>query len=315
MISLVNKIKGCKITKIYGVIYENSKFVPDFKLMLMQVFTSNNSLNNYLAQFTAKNTTIGFVPTMGALHDGHLSLMQNSILENTITIVSIFVNPTQFNNPEDLKKYPRNLDADVKKIERLSDQILIYAPTVEDIYGEKVSSKKFKFGGLEYQMEGKFRPGHFDGVGTVVKALFEIVKPNKAYFGEKDFQQLQIIKKLVALKNLSVEIVECPIFREENGLAMSSRNQRLSKSERESAAIIFQTLRQVKHYFPIKSVFFIKEMVLNIFDSQFDMELEYFEIANSKNLKSIQRKNKNQEYRAFIAVVVNGIRLIDTISL
>ncbi|MFT7350976.1 MAG: pantoate--beta-alanine ligase [Flavobacterium sp.] len=281
----------------------------------MQVFTSNSSLNNYLAHFRAKNCTIGFVPTMGALHDGHLSLMQNSILENTFTVVSIFVNPTQFNNPEDLKKYPRNLDADLEKIEGLSNKFLVYAPTVTDIYGDKVSSQNFKFGGLEHQMEGKFRPGHFDGVGTVVKALFEIVKPNKAYFGEKDFQQLQIIKKLVALKNLPIEIVECPIFREQNGLAMSSRNERLSKSERESAAIIFQTLHQVKEYFTSKSVAFLKEMVKNTFDSQPEIELEYFEIANVKNLKSVQRKNKNQEYRAFIAVVVNGIRLIDTISL
>lgn len=281
----------------------------------MQVFTSNSSLNNYLAQFRAKNCTIGFVPTMGALHDGHLSLMQNSILENTLTVVSIFVNPTQFNNPEDLKKYPRNLDADVKKIKSLSNNLLVYAPTVTDIYGYNVSSQKFKFGGLEHQMEGKFRPGHFDGVGTVVKALFEIVKPEKAYFGEKDFQQLQIIKKLVALKNLPIEIVECPIFREKNGLAMSSRNERLSKSERESAAIIFQTLHQVKEYFPSKSLAFSKEMVKNTFDSQSEIELEYFEIANVKNLKSVQRRNKNQEYRAFIAVVVNGIRLIDTISL
>jgi pantoate--beta-alanine ligase len=312
---LLNNIKGCKITKIYGVIYENSKFVPDFKLKLMQIFTSNSSLNNYLAQFRAKNCTIGFVPTMGTLHDGHLSLMQNSILENTLTIVSIFVNPTQFNNPEDLKKYPRNLDADVKKIEKLSNNILIYAPTVADIYGDKVSSQKFKFGGLEHQMEGKFRPGHFDGVGTVVKALFEIVKPNKAYFGEKDFQQLQIIKKLVALKNFPIEIVECPIYREKNGLAMSSRNERLSKSERDSAAIIFETLHKVKHFFSKKNISFTKEMVKNTFDAQPEMELEYFEIANVKNLKSVQRRNKNQEYRAFIAVMINGIRLIDTISL
>jgi pantoate--beta-alanine ligase len=312
---LLNNIKGCKITKIYGVIYENSKFVPDFKLKLMQIFTSNSSLNNYLAQFRAKNCTIGFVPTMGALHDGHLSLMQNSILENTLTVVSIFVNPTQFNNPEDLKKYPRNLDADVKKIEKLSNNILIYAPTVADIYGDKVSSQKFKFGGLEHQMEGKFRPGHFDGVGTVVKALFEIVKPNKAYFGEKDFQQLQIIKKLVALKNFPIEIVECPIYREKNGLAMSSRNERLSKSERDSATIIFETLHKVKHVFSKKNISFLKEMVKNTFDAQPEIELEYFEIANVKNLKSVQRRNKNQEYRAFIAVMINGIRLIDTISL
>ena len=315
MFGLLNNIKGCKITKIYGVIYENSKFVPDFKLKLMQIFTSNSSLNNYLAQFRAKNCTIGFVPTMGALHDGHLSLMQNSILENTLTVVSIFVNPTQFNNPEDLKKYPRNLDADVKKIEKLSNNILIYAPTVADIYGDKVSSQKFKFGGLEHQMEGKFRQGHFDGVGTVVKALFEIVKPNKAYFGEKDFQQLQIIKKLVSLKKFPIEIVECPIYREKNGLAMSSRNERLSKSERDSAAIIFETLHKVKHVFSKKNISFLKEMVKNTFDSQPEIELEYFEIANVKNLKSVQRRNKNQKYRAFIAVMINGIRLIDTISL
>lgn len=161
----------------------------------MLIFHKKSDLNAFLAPFTAEKTIIGFVPTMGALHSGHLSLIEKSTSENSKTIVSIFVNPTQFNNLEDLKKYPRTLEKDVKKITDLNPGVIIYAPTVKDIYEENMVSEKFFFEGIENQMEGKHRPGHFDGVGTIVKKLFEIVTPTNAYFGEKDFQQLQIVKK------------------------------------------------------------------------------------------------------------------------
>ena len=164
----------------------------------MLFFNNKVDLNKHIQNIRSKNTTIGFAPTMGALHEGHLSLLTASIANNSITVISIFVNPTQFNNLEDLKKYPRTLESDVAKIKSISDNIIVYAPSVDDIYDGQTKSEHFNFDGLENQMEGKFRPGHFDGVGTVVKRLFEIVKPTNAYFGEKDFQQLQIVKKLVA---------------------------------------------------------------------------------------------------------------------
>lgn len=281
----------------------------------MLVFNKKLDLNSYIDQFGGTNPTIGFVPTMGALHQGHLSLLKESLKNNSITVISIFVNPTQFNNPEDLKKYPRTLDNDIEKIKTISDKILVYAPTVEDIYEGKTVSQHYNFEGLENQMEGKFRPGHFDGVGTVVKRLFEIVKPTNAYFGEKDFQQLQIVKKLVEKEHLKVKIIGCPIFREANGLAMSSRNERLTTEEKEKAAIIFKTINEAKQLFGTKSAKEVIEFVEKKFKNNPVFDLEYFEIADETTLLSCKRKSKNKKYRAFIALFVNKIRLIDTISL
>ena len=252
---------------------------------------------------------------MGALHQGHFALMQQSLLDNEVTVVSIFVNPTQFNNPEDLAKYPRTFDADVQKLTDLNPKIVLYAPTVEDIYEGKPTSQSFDFDGLENQMEGKFRPGHFDGVGTIVKRLFEIVAPTNAYFGEKDFQQLQIVKKMVAKNNLSVNVIGCPIHRESNNLAMSSRNERLTPEERQEAALIYKTLAEAKEKFATNSISAVSEWVKRTFQDNPHFTLEYFTIADEQTLLSSSRKNKNKKYRAFIAVLVNNIRLIDTISL
>jgi pantoate--beta-alanine ligase len=281
----------------------------------MLIFDRQVALIEHLKHISDSKTTIGFVPTMGALHEGHLSLVENSLNENSITIVSIFVNPTQFNNPEDLEKYPRTLDSDIQKLKSVSDSILIYAPNVDDIYEGKTVSNHFNFDGLENQMEGKFRPGHFDGVGTIVKRLFEIVKPTNAYFGEKDFQQLQIIKKLVEKENLPINIVGCSIFREKNGLAMSSRNERLLPIERESATIIYKTLLEVKSKFNFESISDIKSWVEHVFEKQINFKLDYFEIADEASLLPCEEKIETKKYRAFIAVFVNNIRLIDTISL
>ena len=201
----------------------------------MQIFDRKTALMDYLSSIKTTNSSIGFVPTMGALHEGHQSLMTQSTKENDITVVSIFVNPTQFNNPEDLEKYPRTLEADTQKISQINPNIIIFAPTVDEMYEGKTLSQSFDFDGLENKMEGKFRPGHFDGVGTIVKLLFEIVQPTRGYFGEKDFQQVQIVKKMVEKNHLPVTIVVCPILRETNGLAMSSRNERLTLQEREEA--------------------------------------------------------------------------------
>jgi pantoate--beta-alanine ligase len=281
----------------------------------MHIFYGKAALIDFLKSIKTTHSTIGFVPTMGALHQGHLALMQKSLLENEFTVVSIFVNPTQFNNPEDLAKYPRTLEEDVKKLTALSPKIILYAPTVEDIYDGQPVSQPFDFDGLENQMEGKFRPGHFNGVGTIVKRLFEIVEPTNAYFGEKDFQQLQIVKKMVSKNNLKVNVVGCPIYREPNNLAMSSRNERLSTPEREAAAIIFETLNVAKEKFKNKSAAAVTEWVQKSFEKNPIFTLEYFVIADEATLTTSLRKNKNKKYRAFIAIIVNNIRLIDTISL
>ncbi|MFW0736596.1 pantoate--beta-alanine ligase [Flavobacterium sp. T12S277] len=290
-------------------------FALNFNNTAMHIFYGKVALIAYLKTIKTANSTIGFVPTMGALHQGHLALMQRSLKENDDTVVSIFVNPTQFNNPEDLEKYPRTLEEDVKKMRGLSDKMILYAPTVDDIYEGHTISEDFDFDGLENQMEGKFRPGHFNGVGTIVKRLFEIVTPTNAYFGEKDFQQLQIVKKMVEKNHLPVNVVGCPIFREDNQLAMSSRNERLSPEERKEASIIYRVLTEAKEIFekgtPEETIQFVE----NSFKDNERFELEYFVIADESTLLPIEHKSNDKNYRAFIAVFVNSIRLIDTISL
>ncbi|OXB01095.1 pantoate--beta-alanine ligase [Flavobacterium oncorhynchi] len=289
-------------------------FALNFNNTAMHIFYGKVALIAYLKTIKTANSTIGFVPTMGALHQGHLALMQRSLKENDDTVVSIFVNPTQFNNPEDLEKYPRTLEEDVKKMRGLSDKIILYAPSVDDIYEGQTISQSFDFDGLENQMEGKFRPGHFNGVGTIVKRLFEIVTPTNAYFGEKDFQQLQIVKKLVEKNDLPVNVIGCPIFREDNLLAMSSRNERLTADERKEASIIYKVLTEAKEIFqngtPEETIKFVEES----FKDNKKFELEYFVIADESTLLSIDHKINDKKYRAFIAVFVNSIRLIDTIS-
>lgn len=290
-------------------------FASNLNKNTMPVFYEKVALIDYLSSIKTTNSTIGFVPTMGALHEGHQSLMRQSTKENDSTVVSIFVNPTQFNNPEDLAKYPRTLESDITKIFSVNSDIIIYAPTVEDIYEGKTLAQSFNFDGLENKMEGKFRPGHFDGVGTIVKRLFEIVNPTNAYFGEKDFQQLQIVKKMTEKSNLKVNVIGCPIFRESNGLAMSSRNERLTLQERKDAAIIYKTLEAAKTKFNNESASEVTTWVQQEFEKNDSFTLEYFEIADEATLSTCLIRDKNKKYRAFIAVFVNNIRLIDTISL
>ncbi len=282
----------------------------------MQVYTSKAELSAFISKKKHPVFSLGFVPTMGALHVGHLSLVKAALAENTLVVVSIFVNPTQFDNPTDLNKYPRNLTQDIQLLETLSTTaLLVYAPTVKDIYGSQTKSEPFDFGGLESQMEGKFRSGHFDGVGTIVKRLFQIVKPNAAYFGEKDFQQLQIIKKMVELTGLPVNIIGCPIEREPNGLAMSSRNSRLSDKELKTADLIYKTLKSVKEKFKSEPSEEISQWVRTQFKNHPLFELEYFQISESETLAPIQQKNQTKTYRAFIAVFARDVRLIDNIAL
>lgn len=281
----------------------------------MLVFTKKSDLKAFLEPFVTKKTSVGFVPTMGALHTGHLSLINKSTENNTLTVVSIFVNPTQFNNSKDLEKYPRNLEKDIEKISELNREIIIYAPNVKDIYEDSTVSKKFNFEGIEKQMEGKHRPGHFDGVGTIVKKLFEIVSPTNAYFGEKDFQQLQIVKKMVALHKINVTVIGCPILREPNGLAMSSRNEQLSVQSREKASLLYKNLELSKILFKTKSAKEIEKKLISVFEKEKDFTLEYFEICEEETLLPCKRKSKKKNYRAFIAIFIDNVRLIDNISL
>jgi len=259
-------------------------------------------------------TTIGFVPTMGALHEGHLSLVEKAKKENDIVVVSIFVNPTQFDNADDLINYPKTIDKDLSLLKSTNCDI-VFTPTPEEIYANDVQSQSFDFEGLEFQMEGKFREGHFNGVGTIVERLFIIVEPHKAYFGEKDFQQIQIIRKMVEKRNLPVKIIACPIHREKDGLAMSSRNIRLTKEQRASAPFIYKTLKKAKAEFGTKNALEVLKWVENEFKNHPLFNLEYFEIADEDTLLPGETKNSTKKYRAFIAVFAGKVRLIDNISL
>lgn len=281
----------------------------------MIVFTERKEIEKHLQGLKDQQFSVGFVPTMGALHQGHLSLVAEALQQNDIAVVSIFVNPTQFDNATDLKNYPRTLKRDTELLASVSDTIIVYAPEVADIYEVETKAERFSFDGLEYEMEGRFREGHFDGVGTIVKRLFEIVKPDNAYFGQKDFQQLAIIKKLVEKHQIPVTIHGCPIHRDSNGLALSSRNERLKPDYKKAAPFIYKTLETAKKQFGTKSAKYVTEWVENAFSNHDLLQLEYFIIADEETLKPVTRKSKTKTYRAFIAVYADDIRLIDNIAL
>ncbi|AJA68465.1 MULTISPECIES: pantoate--beta-alanine ligase [Myroides] len=280
----------------------------------MFLFSTKAELQAYLKPFRDANKAIGLVPTMGAIHKGHLSLMEQSLNENECTVVSIFVNPTQFNNAEDLEKYPRTLERDQEIIKSLSEQIVIFAPSVDEIYGGNTVAQSFDFDGLENEMEGASRPGHFDGVGTIVSKLFELVTPNKAYFGEKDFQQLQIIRKMVDKLHIPVQVIGVPIFRATDGLAMSSRNERVSTEGLEKSTFLYQVLLKAKDLFKSESISKVNAFVENEFKNNPNFELEYFTIAEEDTLKTATSKNEAHRYRGFLVAHIEGIRLIDNIS-
>jgi len=279
----------------------------------MEIFHSVSDLRKYLAHSWENGQSIGFVPTMGALHQGHLSLIAEAKKENDLVICSIFVNPIQFNNPVDLKNYPRMLEQDIQKLAVAGCNIL-FAPPEQEVFPEPVV-ETFDFGDLDKVMEGKFRPGHFHGVAVVVKRLFEIVKPTRAYFGLKDYQQLLIIHKMTKEQNLPVEIIPCPIIREESGLAMSSRNERLSPGERKQAAILYEVLKMVRirsGYSTIRETHYYVEQQ---FKKNKHMRLEYFEIVDMYSLKPLQTWTESNTSIACIAAWVGEVRLIDNMIL
>ena len=281
----------------------------------MKIHNSSVSLQKELLPFLKDCKSIGFVPTMGALHKGHISLVEQACKENECVVVSVFVNPTQFNNAKDLDKYPRTIEGDIALLKNVKGNIFVFSPNASDLYQDKIISKKYDFSGIEKEMEGKHRQGHFDGVGTVLNIFFRTVKPNKAYFGEKDFQQLQIVKKLVEIENLPVKIIGCPIVRETSGLAMSSRNKRLDIDALNEATLIFKTLSEVKDKFQKLSISELNILVKNKFNNNDVLSLEYFEIADVSTLKTALIKRENTNYRAFIASFIDGVRLIDNMAL
>ena len=279
----------------------------------MKVLKSKKTLIDYVERQREMGKKIGFAPTMGALHQGHLSLYKAAKKENDEVISSIFVNPTQFNNPDDFQKYPKTLEKDLELLEKAGVDA-VYVPNVEEMYPDGLNSKKYDFDGLENEMEGKYRPGHFDGVGTIVEELFRQVQPHNAYFGEKDYQQLAIIKKMVEKTKLPVKIHGVPTLREEDGLAMSSRNVRLTETQRKEATIIYETLEKVKEWFKVISLEEIKQKVTDIFRNS-NFELEYFVIADEETLKEANAIDEDKEYRAFIVAYADTVRLIDNMHL
>ena len=276
----------------------------------MNIFRQHTNLN----AFIDKNSTTGIVPTMGALHRGHASLIEKALTENDQVIVTIFVNPTQFESSNDLKKYPKNLESDLKVIKNISKKIIIYAPESNDLYSEAIKSSSYKFDDIESVMEGKFRLGHFQGVATIVEKLLTIFLPTNAYFGEKDFQQLQIIRSLVDQKNLSSNIIGCSTLRDKNGLALSSRNSLLNDKEIKSASFIFEQLKIAKSLWGMESSKSIKQKIQNSFLNNRNFKLDYFDIRFEDNLLNAE-KNCGKKVRAFIAVKFGKIRLIDNLAL
>lgn len=277
----------------------------------MKVFNSIKETTAYIDKRKTLGNRVGFVPTMGALHNGHLELMRRAKKENDLLVVSVFVNPKQFDNPEDLKKYPRNLDKDIRMLEEVGCDVL-FAPEVEEMYPEE-EHLNYDFGALETVMEGASRKGHFNGVAIVVRKLFDIVHPDRAYFGEKDFQQLAIIQQLVKQTKQPVEIIPCPIVRETDGLAMSSRNERLTKEERKLAPFIFQTLQAAKTRIPTLNPDELKKWLAGEFDKKGTFRLDYFEIADDTNLQPVHNWNQYKGTRGFMAVYLGNVRLIDNI--
>lgn len=270
---------------------------------------TKKELHKELNDLRKRGGTVGLVPTMGALHQGHLSLIEKAVSENKTVVVTIFVNPTQFNDKNDLKHYPRNLKADLELLKK-SGCNLVFAPETNEIYPEP-DTRTFDFGLLDKVMEGKHRKGHFNGVAQIVSTLFELTDPDKAYFGLKDYQQLVIIKKLVKMLNLEVEIVPCPIIREPGGLAMSSRNELLSPKERKNASVIYKTLSEANNQIGKKSVKELINWVINKINSNPFLTVDYFEIVNDDNLQPVNSWSEDCKKIACIAAFCGKVRLID----
>lgn len=278
----------------------------------MKLITTVSELSQALQPLWQKGIQLGFVPTMGALHEGHLSLVDRAARENEKVVVSIFVNPSQFNDPEDLKNYPRTIERDMQLLSGVRCDCLFYPPA-EEVYPEP-DSRQFNFGVLEQVMEGRFRPGHFNGVAQVVSRLFDIVKPSKAYFGLKDFQQYSIIRSMTSRLGLPVEIVPCRTVREADGLAKSSRNALLSPEHREAAPLIYQALLEARAGASLYSPAEVKRRALERINTNPLLQAEYFEIVDDTTLQPVTEWPSAGKVVACTAVFAGKIRLIDNIE-
>jgi len=282
----------------------------------MDVFNSVKSLNERLSFSREQGNSLGLVPTMGALHNGHLSLVAKAVRENNTVVVSIFVNPTQFNNAQDLAQYPQQLTADIALLKTISEDLLVFTPSVKEMYPEGLGAKPYSFNGLDRRWEGEDRPGHFQGVGTVVEKLFEMVRPNQAYFGEKDFQQLAIIRDLVRQKAFGISIIGCPIVRESYGLAMSSRNERLKPLDRVAAAVIYKTLKIAAQKALAQNLLSeITHEAIKEIHALENTAVFYFEFVNARSLEPIKTLENPENTRIITAVNFKGVRLLDNIGL
>ncbi|MCK4920286.1 MAG: pantoate--beta-alanine ligase [Bacteroidales bacterium] len=277
----------------------------------MEVIYNLSDFREYRNSLDSQSKIIGFVPTMGALHAGHLSLVEKAKKSSEIVIISIFVNPTQFNDPADLMNYPKDIKKDIAKLTPYNPDV-IFIPGLKDIY-PKPDTRQFDFGNLDKIMEGESRPGHFKGVAQVVSRLFDIVRPHSAFFGQKDFQQLAIIKSLVKQLDYKIEIISCPIVREKNGLAMSSRNMLLSEEARNVAGFIYKVLWEAKESYPSLLPEEISKTAVEKFKNHPDLKLIYFEIIDSESLESGKALNKSSKLVACVAVKINDVRLIDNL--
>ncbi len=277
----------------------------------MEILTTRDNAAAYAGSVLEEGCTIGFVPTMGALHRGHLSLVECACRENERVVVSIFVNPTQFNNPADLESYPRDKQQDLKILEDFPVD-MVFIPPLEEIYPEE-DTRSFDLSPLDRIMEGKHRPGHFNGVAQVVSKLFEIIRPTRAYFGKKDFQQVAVIRKLTRELGMEVEIIPCPIIREPDGLAMSSRNRLLSEKERKIAPEIARTLRKAREKQDELSPAALKKWVTDTLNQHPEMQVEYFEIVDDQDLNPVRSWNEQVNKVGCVAVQLGAVRLIDNI--
>jgi pantoate--beta-alanine ligase len=278
----------------------------------MIVYRTKQDLAGHIKTLQDQGKTIGLVPTMGALHEGHASLVQKAGEENDAVVVSIFVNPTQFNDPSDLEQYPRRLEEDLELLQSMQVNIA-FTPAVKEMYPEE-EDRTFDLGGLDQVLEGAFRKGHFNGVAQIVSKFFELIKPTRAYFGQKDFQQLVIVRRLVEVLQMDIEIVPCPIVREKDGLAMSSRNTLLSDEERESAPFIYQTLRLAREKKGAMTPEEVRKWVSSRFQNQSRLLLEYFDIVDDKRLAPITDWSEPVNKVGCIAVQLGGVRLIDNLN-
>lgn len=274
-----------------------------------------SEVKNELKANIANKDIIGLVPTMGSLHKGHLSLIKTAVENCNQVWVSIFINPTQFNNESDLKNYPKNIKKDISLIESVSKKIKVFCPEINEMYEKGLNYNQYNFNSIDSKLEGKYRKGHFNGVATIVSKLFELFKPNQAFFGEKDFQQTQIVKRLIDLEKHKTKLIICPTVREKNGLAMSSRNNLLSQKNRENSSIIFHNLNYVKTHFKKTDFDQIISKCIKSINSYDGFKTEYFEIVDSFSLSKQKKYCENKSYRVFVSVIVDEVRLIDNILL